>query len=74
MQRIHATNLKTNNQVFGSLNIGELQETNLKTISNQPIYKNKDGELFFCSKNMKNRINQRIEVLKNDNHNNSNNN
>ena len=66
MQRIHATKLKTDEQVFGSLNIGELSETGLKTIKNLPVYKNQSGELFYCSKKMKQRINERILILKKD--------
>lgn len=67
MQRIHATKLNTNEQVFGSLNIGELSETGLKTVKNQPVYKNESGELFYCSEKMRQRINERIRILQKDN-------
>jgi len=53
-------------KVFGSLNIGFLTETNAKTIKNQSIFKNEKGELFFCSHKMKESINERITILKND--------
>jgi len=53
-------------KIFGSLNIGFLTETNAKTIKNQPIFKNEKGELFFCSHKMKEKINERITILKND--------
>jgi hypothetical protein len=53
-------------KVFGSLNIGFLTETNAKTIKNQPIFQNEKGELFFCSQKMKESINERITILKND--------
>ena len=53
-------------KIFGSLNIGFLTETNAQTIKNQPIFKNEKGELFFCSHKMKERINERITILKND--------
>jgi len=66
MQRIHATKLNSGEQVFGSLNIGELSETGLKTIKNLPVYKNEAGELFYCSKKMKERINERLLILKKD--------
>jgi len=62
--RIHATSLKTNKQVFGSLNIGELQETDIVTIDKQPVFKNENGELFSCSIEMKERINERLLILK----------
>lgn len=61
--RIHATKLKTGEQVFGSLNIGELSETGLKTFKNEPVYKNESGEIFYCSEKMKERINERIKIL-----------
>jgi len=66
--RINATKIQTfaNQQIFGSLNIGFLTETNAKTIKGEPIFKNEKGELFFCSQEMKERINQRITILNND--------
>jgi hypothetical protein len=66
--RINATKIKTfaNQQIFGSLNIGFLTETNAKTIKGEPIFKNEKGELFFCSQEMKERINQRITILNDD--------
>jgi len=60
--RIHVTKL-SGEQIFGSLNIGKLQKTNIIHKNGEPIFKMKNGDLVFCSFEMFDRINQRLEVL-----------
>lgn len=60
--RIHVKKLDGQN-VYGSLNIGELKATNIVHISGNPCFFMND-ELVYCSLEMYQRINERLQCLK----------
>lgn len=60
--RIHVTKLSSQEQVFGSLNIGKLARTNLVTIKGHPVFRNEEGVLVYCSEEMLARIEERFAV------------
>ena len=50
--------------IFGSLNIGRLEKTELIHITGVPVYKMADGKLVTCTPEMLKRINERLDILK----------
>jgi len=61
--RIHVTKLN-GQEIFGSLNIGKLERTDLVSITGVPVFKTESGELVYCSESMLKRIQERQEVCK----------
>jgi len=65
MENIHAK--RPNGEiVLGSLNIGHLEPTLNMPFNKEKIYKNEKGEIFICTEKMRQRINERILILKKD--------
>lgn len=54
-----------NKQIFGSLNIGKLQETNIIHIKRKPCFLNEKNELVYCESWMKDKIEQRLTIIQN---------
>ena len=60
--RIHVKTLD-GQPLFGALNIGRLERTDLIHISGLPIFKMTDGQHVTCSLKMLSRINERLDIL-----------
>lgn len=64
--RIHIRKVSDNKQVFGSLNIGRLKETNMIHRSGNPVFLDGNNELVYCSREMFCRIEERLNELEKD--------
>lgn len=64
--RIHVTT-QGGEEIFGSLNIGKLVPTNIVRIDRTPGFLNEKNQLVFCTLSMRERIEERLRILSNNN-------
>jgi len=59
--RIHVLTLQ-GKYIFGALNIGHLDRTEMVHLSGEPVYKMSCGQLVLCSQDMLRRISERLRI------------